>query len=118
MSVQQNHYVMVGKKFGFKEFAKLLNVDTGDSAFERVEEYIDNAFKGIHHHNDLCVLFDGMNGEHVVVGRVLQKSGNYGSLSDFKDDRRRPSASKVSEWIKREFGFDVKCSLISITHFR
>jgi hypothetical protein len=119
MSVQQNHYVVIGKRFDYKEFYTLVcpNGDA-DHYFDTEHPYTDSAFKGIHHHNDICIISDGMNGKYVVVGRVLQKSGNYGALDDFKDDRRKPSAAKVSEWIKRELGIDVKCSMISFTHYR
>lgn len=117
MSVQQNDYVVIGKKFGYDEFYKLVGHDAND--FSDTEElYSDSAYKGIQHHNDLCIISDGMSGEYVVVGHVLQKSGNYGAIDDFVSTTKCPSAKKVSGWIKRELGIDVKCELIIFTHYR
>ncbi|HID9808664.1 TPA: hypothetical protein ACXI3M_006725 [Pseudomonas aeruginosa] len=66
MSVQSNTYVLVGVKLPFEHF----NEDQRESH----EAYTDRSRKGIHHHNGLCVIDDGMNGEYCFIGRVLAKS--------------------------------------------
>lgn len=66
MSVQVNTYIAFGAMMPFST----LNEDEYDT----YEPYMDSAFKGIHHHNGLCVIRDGMNGEYVFIGRVLAKS--------------------------------------------
>jgi hypothetical protein len=45
--------------------------------YDDLEPYMDSAFKGIHHHNGLCVLFDGMDGKYVAIGRVLAKTKDH-----------------------------------------
>ncbi len=66
MSVHSNTYVLVGVKLPFEHF----NEDQRESH----EAYTDSSRKGIHHHNGLCVIDDGMSGEYCFIGRVLAKS--------------------------------------------
>ena len=73
MSVQCNTYVMIGASFPYDFFGD-------DDMYEKLEPYMDSAFKGIHHHNGICILSDGMNGEYFVVGRVLAKSADHQGL--------------------------------------
>lgn len=70
MSVQVNTYVLCGIKLPFREWED-------ESAYEKTEPYLDSAFKGVHHHNGLCVVDDGMNGNYTFIGRVLAKTKNY-----------------------------------------
>lgn len=74
MSVQSNTYVMVGVMLPYDELTEQQHNDS--------EAYQDSAYKGIQHHNGLCVIADGMNGRYVAIGRVLAKTddqnGNYG----------------------------------------
>ena len=66
MSVQANTYAMIGAILPYR-----------NDLYDSLEPYMDSAFKGIHHHEGLCVLYDGMNGEYIAVGRVIAKSGNH-----------------------------------------
>jgi hypothetical protein len=68
MSVQCNTYVMIGAVFPYTAFK---------GKYEELEPYTDSAFKGIHHHNGICVLFDGMGGNYVAIGKVLAKTENF-----------------------------------------
>jgi hypothetical protein len=117
MGVQQNHYLLIGAKFGHKQFYSLME----DPEYFRREvenKYIDNAFKGISHHNDLCIISDGMDGEYVYIGHVMQKSGNYGSMGDYVNSRPTPTPETVREWIKKEFNIDAECDTHCFTHYR
>lgn len=67
MSVQRNIYFLRGT---VQPYAMHKN------RYEAFEPYLDSAFAGIHHHDGLCVLFDGMNGKYVAFGRVLAKTKN------------------------------------------
>lgn len=71
MSVQHNTYVIRGAIYPFP-----MDYDN-DSKYEKLEPYMDNAFKGIHHHDGICILYDGMNGKYVILGRVDVKSDVY-----------------------------------------
>jgi len=85
MSTQINQYLIVGQKLDFGEFHDKLNnndpLDPDAWLDDILDKYSDNAFKGIHHYNGLCVLYDGMNGEFVFIGRVIEKSGNHEMLN-------------------------------------
>jgi hypothetical protein len=35
------------------------------------------ALEGIRHHEGRCVLYDGMDGQYVAIGRVIEKTGNH-----------------------------------------
>ena len=67
MSVQVNTYVMCGAVLPY-------DVLYGDEWDGKLDPYLDSARGPIHHHNRLCVLVDGMNGEYVAIGRVLAKT--------------------------------------------
>ncbi len=73
MSVQCNTYVMIGATFPYELFRD-------DDVYKKLEPFQDNAFKSIHHHEGLCVLIDGMNGDYVAVGVVLAKSADHEGL--------------------------------------
>lgn len=83
MSVQVNTYVLCGVKLPFREC-------DDDAAFEKLEPYFDSAFKGVHHHNGLCVIDDGMNGNYTFIGRVLAKTQNYEHFNE-------PVSTDISE---------------------
>lgn len=68
MSVQCNTYIVRGALLPYADFK---------DRYDDLEPYMDSAFKGVHHHNGLCVIFDGMNGKYVAIGRVLAKTGNH-----------------------------------------
>lgn len=68
MSVRVNTYVMEGALFQYE----LLK-----DRFDHLEPFMDSAFEGIKHKDGVCVLFDGMNGDYVAVGRVIAKTGNH-----------------------------------------
>lgn len=124
MSVQQNHYMMLGAKFGYNEFhqrmSEILGTDEGaDESWDYLDVYHDSAFKGIHHHNGICIISDGMSGEYVYVGHIIQKSDNYGGLGDYKNPTETPSAHEVQEAITRELGFEnLHIAIHSFTHYR
>lgn len=68
MSVQCNTYVMIGAVFPYANFK-------GKS--EDLEPWMDSAFKGIQSKNGITVLYDGMNGKYVAVGKVVAKTTNW-----------------------------------------
>jgi len=66
VSTHVNTYAMIGV---------VLPGDTfGDDAYDHLEPYRDSAFDGIKHHDGLCVLYDGMNGSYVAIGKVIAKT--------------------------------------------
>jgi hypothetical protein len=79
MSSQMNTYVMVGVMLPF-DFFNHRFPDSENEVFELLEPYMDSAFKGIHHNDGLCVLFDGMCGKYIAAGRVLAKTSDHDGL--------------------------------------
>jgi len=121
MSVQQNHYEIIGAKFGYNEFHKELMAAKGlteEEVEDLLDDYHDSAFKGIQHHNGLCIICDGMNGEYVYVGHILQKSGNYGRIGEFKSQGKNPSAKAVRKMMVDQLGLDRPCRRCAFTHYR
>lgn len=116
MSVQSNTYLMVGVKLDFDAF-------TAEQR-DKIEPYEDSAFGGIHHHNGLCAIVDGMNGDYIFIGRVLAKSddqnGNYG-FNQALDTAglAMPVMDEVIEALDIWFGIQV-CDLETwvFTHYR
>jgi len=113
---------MIGHKFDYDDFyeklSSLHNIEPDDIYEEFEGKCHDSAFDGIHHHNDLCILSDGYNGEYVYVGYVLQKSKNYGSLNDYRSTDIK-TESYVSDKIKEFLGFEnIVCSVHAFTHYR
>lgn len=116
MSVQTNTYIMVGVMLPYDSF-------TEEQHEQDFDDYCDSAYKGIHHHNGLCVLADGMQGEYVAIGRVLKKTndqnGDY-CLSEpvdcsLSDDLR----DEVSLLLTENFGLDKPdVKIWAFTHWR
>ena len=125
MSVQCNHYFMVGCKFDYRDFFNRLKkskpewFDEDDEiVMSFYDTYLDSAFSGISHHNGICVLLDGMGEEYVYVGNVYQKSYDFGILSDYVSNDRL-SIDDVCSKISKEFGFDdFKCDFYAFSHYR
>lgn len=108
MSVQCNTYVMWGALLPYKEFRE---------RYEELEPYMDSAFKAIHHHEGLCVLFDGMCGKYVAIGHVIAKSENgEGFPNPIKIDGvvQGDLPSRIATLARCE----VECGYIVLSHYR
>ena len=66
MSTQTNQYIVVAMRFDFFE-----DYEKWHGIFEPFE---DSAYSEIKHHNGLCVMADGRDGEFIFIGRVLKKT--------------------------------------------
>lgn len=67
MGTRTNTYVVLGVKLDYEHFSEEQEEDL-------LEPYKDSAYRGIEHHNGLCVISDGMGGNYIVAGRVLAKT--------------------------------------------
>jgi len=70
MSVTTNTYVMLGCLFDLKT----LRADHPDIS-DRLEPYEDGTTDLIVHMGGVCCLYDGMNGDYVIIGKVIAKTG-------------------------------------------
>ncbi len=75
MSSNSNSYVILGVRLDFEKYGS-------DTFFEKYSEYDDNSFKGIEHHNGLAMLFDGMNGNYIIIGEIKEKTEQHQGFSD------------------------------------
>lgn len=117
MSTQSNTYMMVGAKLPYDQF-------TEEQHEELLDTYRDSAYKGIQHHNDLCVVVDGMSGRYVFIGRVLAKTddqnGNYGFYNpiDATAAMTPELQAEVTTLIQQQFGLALDVRLWAFTHYR
>src|SRR5258708_6468069 len=72
MSVTMTNYCIVGALLPYAPFKD-------DGWYDKLEPYID-ALDGDPKPDDLCCIFDGMNGEFVAIGHVIAKSGEDGAF--------------------------------------
>lgn len=123
MSVQINQYLMYGvsvHKSWPKEWAKKHGKDWGDE-FESFMD--DSAYKaGVKHRDGIFCLYDGMSGEYIIIGKVLQKSidGEYiaGNGPISIEDLPNQEKSNISDSIKRNFGITGELKHWFVTHYR
>ena len=123
MSVQSNHYVLWGIKFKYKdpEFLKLFNLKDWDEFAQKYDQlikpYLDTAFSGIVSFGGLSILDDGMNGEYIIIGYILNKSDHSrDDLSDYTQPFK--SQEEVETVFLDQFNMEVDIELIAITHYR
>lgn len=65
MSVSTNQYLILGVKLPYER----------ETSYEDFEPYIDNGYKpDIIHKNGLACIYDGMNGNYIMLGRIIEKS--------------------------------------------
>lgn len=124
MSIQVNHYVVHGLMLPYKEAHDTMlsygGIEDEDDAYDFYEPYTDSAYEGIHHHEGLCVLSDGMNRKYFFVGRILTKTDNY---EGFDEPIEIPSLDKVGddvlkELIKAKLGLEGEMKSYVISHYR
>ena len=114
MSVQKTHYVIWGIKFkpDSQEVIEYLGFDTDD---DKIEEYYNTAFDNIISKNDISIIQDGMNGEYIIVGYIMNKSKAYGDLNDFTKPFK--TKEEVEDPLFKEFNIFKSVELICITHY-
>jgi len=111
MSTQLNHYVIFGEVFPYDELK---------GSYDKLEAYMDSAFEPRRNLNNLCVLFDGMDGEYVVVGYAVEKTKNHqGFAAPIRiDPGEHPNAAAIRAEIKSLTGKDVEGRFIVVSHYR
>lgn len=113
MSTQTNTYAVIGA---------ILPYDlVGGDNYDKFEPYFDSAFEGIHHHDGICIISDGMNGDYAVVGKVLAKSDEYGHLEKpvvfdpIPNDENLALKQKIEALFPDQ---SVEIRAIALTHYR
>lgn len=126
MSTQINSYVVLGVRLDYKVFTRMIeslcNGDEFDAHNIFVDPYCDSAFnETTEPHNGLSMLFDGRDGDYVIIGEILHKTPNHTWFEtpvvlDFVEVVEKAPA--VSQRIFDEFGIRQKSQVIVVSHFR
>lgn len=122
MSVQKNHYVVIGAKMGWDEFHYAIRPNNiSDDEFEswldeKISPFYDSAFESISKSKALSVICDGMNGEYVVVGQVREKSDNW--CDEMVVNECGWNNETIENEILRHFGIDIVAEKVIFTHYR
>lgn len=127
MGVCATHYVVAGVKLHYKE--AFPNSDS-DSDSERFDEYFDNAYSDeIINKNDISIIADGMNGDYVVVGKIIAKAvAEHGdglpmTCCDMSDDEKNKIISLIIVLFRDKFPHlqlllpYLVCRVYAFTHY-
>ena len=68
MGTELMNYILAGVKF------KMPEGEEAEIAYEALEDYIDSVYDDdIKSKNGISVIYDGMNGEYIFAGNILEK---------------------------------------------
>lgn len=114
MSVQCNTYVMIGAVFPYEAFA-------GKS--DELDPWMDSYREGIKGKNGITVLYDGMGGRYVAVGKVLAKTENFEGFYEPVLPEGDLSVSELEEFgnvleLANEHVTDFVIKPLVISHYR
>lgn len=122
MSVREEQYVVYGVKLSVKEYKK--RYQTEDN------EYDDEphaSFDGYDEETELDVIYDGMSGNYVVIGKVLVYADSYDgdSMSFTKLNMTTKEKKAVAKELEKYFGItiedqkdeDMKPEYMAFTHY-
>ena len=122
MGVERTHYIMLGVKFPFNiiDHDNLLD----DGYYEKYEVYEDNGYEEeITEHCGLTMVSDGMNGEYIFIGKVIQKKLDHEGFKPTDCLQFSQNEMKLLEHlIKSKFeeeakDMDIKVSVWVFTHW-
>lgn len=84
MSVQVNTYVLIGVVLGYEAAHEAWrNQGRKVSLHDFLTPYMDSAFDlETNPHENITVLYDGMNGEYIAIGHVIAKTGSWQPFDD------------------------------------
>ena len=111
MGVQSNQYLIYGAKLNYEDYK-------GEEWYEKFEPFMDSAFDEVMNPGGLTCLFDGMNGNYIIIGRVIKKSTNLNSIEYFKfTDVNKELAEMTRLLVKAELGIEEEIVLHLVTHY-
>lgn len=125
MSVQTNQYLIYGIKKDW-DWVKQWEKDNDKEFYDTYEDFCDDsAFKKTVNHKDgIFCLFDGMNCQYIIIGRVIEKgSDDEPFVANNKpisfDEPDEDLKFDVMESIQRNFGItDEETKYWLVTNYR
>lgn len=122
MSVREEQYVVYGVKISVEEYKR--RYVTEDN------EYDDNqhaSFEGYSEKTQLDVIYDGMSGEYVVIGKEIVYADSYEgeAMSFTKLDLTKKEKKEIAKELEKYFGItleeqkdeDMKPEYMAFTHY-
>jgi hypothetical protein len=114
MSIHFNTYVMIGAVFPYSAFA-------GKS--DELDPWMDSYREGIKGKNGITVLYDGMGGGYVAIGKVLAKTQDHEGFYEPVFPEGDLSASELEEFgnvleLAKEHLTDFRIQPFVISHYR
>lgn len=73
MSVREVQYIVYGIKLSVQEYKERYNPENN----EDLEDTLHEQYKGRKPYNKLNVIYDGMNEDYVVIGKVIIRAESY-----------------------------------------
>lgn len=73
MSVREIQYIVYGVKMSVQEYKERYNPENNDD----LEDSFHEEYKGRTPHKKLNVIYDGMNEEYVVIGKVIIRAESH-----------------------------------------
>ena len=105
MSVSFQQFIVFGIKLPYNFFEKNGSL-TSDEAYEMLEPYINNANEN--KPDSIGCIYDGMNGEYIILGQVIMKSDKNQPLDmycygNMLNSRRELMRERVKSSLQKEF---------------
>lgn len=108
MSVRTNQYVIYGVRLDYDSVDKFW--------YDKYEDYIDSGYGDLTEKNGLTVIFDGMNGHYIFIGKVIARSDIDEPL--YGVTLLEPPATPLGSLIYQYFGVeDPDPKLWLVTHY-
>ena len=104
MSVNVKHYVMIGVDIGYRN---------DDELYERLEPYMELG-------KEVFCLFDGMNGEYIILGEIVQVGDQYEGMKykDISLIELKVMADRVEHNLRKLFGIEhCRPELFTVSHW-
>ena len=124
MSTQTNQYLMYGINVPvkwIKEWNKN-EKNSGKDWYNTFESFMDDSpyNSKVNHKDGIFMLYDGMNGDYIIIGKVEKKSSD----GEFIDgpialtDLPTTQKDAIAESIKRNFDLEGEMKWWFVTHYR
>ncbi len=122
MSVQENQYIIIGCEYSYKEFKEIYSTDDYNNYEKYVELYCDNGYKAeIVPYKGLSMIYDGMCGKYVFIGKILEKRMSYEYIDHYcfkKIDKKEKKLIKslIRKYFKKLPNKSVETYLVTHYH--
>lgn len=115
MSVNENHYIILGIKMTYDDYNEKYNIEENDSLHDAYTN------RRTQKKGDTVVIVDGMSGEYAFIGKLIAKSReSYEGLPMTAIDKKAFSDKKLKKELIETFGFaedELDLNVYIFTHY-